>query len=211
MTQDRQAQKNTWDLHNAAIRDYRAEMRDLYRSHLTGRPRLIAALKKTAILFEAIGDYAAAADDFSKLALALSDAERGRGHPLIDPAPLDYGRPPERTDKWKLRVDVIVAIEFLIAGGRPATRAFASAVQNHPGLEKLLQEGAVLSTSLKHWLYSLRDERKLIQFGCPEARQAYVDGMNILKFFKTERPKSQLIAIGEANLSRAEREAATLL
>jgi hypothetical protein len=207
--QDIQAQQDTWELQSAAIRDYRAEMRELYRGELAGRPRLIAALERTATLFEAIGDTAATAVDFSALAVALRDAERGRGHPLIAPAPLEHGRPSERSDKWKLRADAIVAIEFLIAGGQKTGKALAFAA-NCPGLERLPQNGAALGTSLKSWRTSLKAARETGQFESAAALDAYKAGMGILAALKYTEPPSELIAFGTANLSRAGREAAAL-
>ena len=206
---DIQAQRNTRELENAAIVDYRAQMRELYRGDLTGRARLIAALEKTATLFEAIGESAAPAVDFATLALALRDAERGRGHPLIDPARLETGRPPERSDKWKLRADAVVAIEFLIAGGQRLSEAIAFAT-SCPGLERLPQEGARLPSSLKGWRAALKAARETGQFESPLALDAYRTGMSILAAFREMLPQRQLIDYGTANLRRAGREAAAL-
>lgn len=207
--QEIQAQQATWDLQGAGMRDYHTAIRELYRGELTGRARLIAALEKTVVLFDALGDSPAARADFANLALALRDAERGRGHPLIDPAPLPYGRPPERSDKWKLRAQAVVAIEFLIAGGQKASRAIAFAA-NCPGLEKLPQDGAMLATSLKSWRASLKTAREAGQFESAAALEAYNDGMGILEMLRETSPQSLLIAFGTANLSRAGREAAAL-
>ena len=207
--QDIQAQNATWELQIAAIRQYRADMRELYRGDLTGRPRLIGALERTATLFEAIGETAATAVDFSTLALALRDAERCRGHPLIDPAPLEHGRPPERSDKWKLRADAVVAIEFLIAGGQKLSEAIEFAA-SCPGLEKLPQDGAALWSSLRSWRFSLKAAREAGQFESALALDTYKTGMSMLDTLKETSPQSQLIAYGTANLSRAGQEAAAL-
>ncbi len=44
-----EAQRNTWELQAAAMRDFRAQMRALYRGELSGRARLIAALERIAM------------------------------------------------------------------------------------------------------------------------------------------------------------------
>lgn len=107
-----------WELDREALAQYCDGIRSLYRESATaGRPRTIAALALTSTLWDYLSHIAPAASaDFSGLAVALGDAERGIKHSIIAVKP-NRGRPLDLTERWELRARVLLAIKFLVAGG----------------------------------------------------------------------------------------------
>ncbi len=120
-----------WELDRAAIAEYCDGISSLYRdSERTDRQRKIAALEITATLWTHLSHIAPAADaDFSGLAIALGDADRGIKHPTLATRPRQ-GRPLERTERWELRARVLLAIKFLVAGGMSEADAIIKAARS---------------------------------------------------------------------------------
>ena len=96
-----------------------------------------------------------ASDKLALISLALWDLDDGVTHPMFKAKKLEHGAP-DRTDIWRSRTLLAVALDYLIAARVPS-RVASKKISKTPGIEKLLSKGAKAETSLINWRTRLSD------------------------------------------------------
>jgi hypothetical protein len=170
--------------------------------------RYVLANLALADFFKTLGD-SKTADKFHFLAEAFQNLTNGIVHPLfkVEKPSGKAGRPQDPSAVWRVRADVVLALQNIIAAGLDIDEAVKIAVKKHSKeLSSLQRPNTDLSSSLRTWLKSFATD----VVGDDVALDAYKFGMHLLEGNKSQCPGEQLKLLGENLLAGAAERASTV-
>jgi hypothetical protein len=169
--------------------------------------RYVLANMALAHLFKILGRNHTA-DKFHLLAEAFEDVVNGISHPLFkSEAPVKkVGRRPDTAAVWRVRMNVVIALEYIFAGGGdPDTIVKDVGRRYRRQLARLQRPGTGLESSLRTWIKSFATDEVRNKV----ALSSYKDGMGMLQAVKAKHTKEQLKSVGENLLAIAAKRAET--
>ena len=139
---------------------------------------------------------------FFELASALEDRNAGVRHPLLDAEVPKVTRPPDPSQIWRARANVIVALEALIATGVSHRDAIGKiATTNQRGLKGLAgAKSETLESALENWRKQFRKKRGVRN---AEANELFEVGFALIE--KRKGNTAELHAISRNRLRAARR------
>jgi hypothetical protein len=189
-----------------AFRD--APVEEASRPLATEQTRYVLAIGAVAKLLRQVGERDKASK-FHPLAEALQDHVDGNRNPLlgIEMPTGKAGRRPDTSAVWRLRSNLCIGLEFMIAGGmEPETAISQIANQHHGKLEKLLRPGADLKSSIRTWRKSFANDE--VTNGA--ALAIYKEDMKTLQHARAEHLGNEVRKAGEKLVITAAEQSARL-
>lgn len=171
-----------------------AESDETDRPIATAQTRYVLANMALADLFKRIGQVELA-DRFHLLAEALNDLVEGIPHSLFSiEQPAKAGRRPDTSSVWRVRANLVVGMEYLLASGLSVDDATKHVAKKHRSqLKKLQRPGADLQKSLATRIKSFAAD----EVSNDVALGAYKHGMKLLEDNKLSHPPLAIRRVGE--------------
>ena len=149
------------------------------------------------------------ADRFHFLAEAMQDLVEGLPHPLFKVEALSNkrGRHPDPSAVWRIRSNVCIGVELLMAGGMDEDAAIKFVANKHKkAFKNLLRPNAELRSSITTWRKAFAND----EVRNDVALSSYKEGMVLLPSFRQQCTGEQFRRAGETVSEKAAERAATL-
>ena len=145
---------------------------------------------------------------FHFLAEAWQDTVDGIKRPIFQVERRNCGgRPYDASNIWRLRANLCVGLEFLIASGLDPATAIDFAIRKHKiSLAKLQRPKTDINSSLKTWRKSFATEN--VQNN--PALITYKDGIGLIEEIKSFKSSLEIRQMGERLIAKAANSAARL-
>jgi len=148
-------------------------------------------------------------DYLHNLMRAIDQLNDGTVHPMLRPETREAGRVPDRTDIWRVRVRVCLALHCFEHDGRGRRRReiAASIAKKHPVFKKLMRSG----TGKKHGLAgAILSWHHAFQQGKAIAQDEWENGIRLIEELCRADP-TQYARMADIQLDLANKAAAALL
>jgi hypothetical protein len=146
---------------------------------------------------------------FHLLAEALYDLAEGKANPLFE---VERGRkrgsPPDVNSVWRIRANVCVAIEYMIAGGKTEEETLEYVFEQHGDqFSRLIRpDSKGLDSSLLTWLKSFRDEA----VANDAAQKIFKYSISSIEELREQKTGQQLQQFAKAKLKSAANDSSDL-
>jgi len=175
----------------------------------TVQTRYVLANLALAHLMKSLGKEHIA-EQFHLLAEAMQDLVEGLPHPLfkVEVPEKKRGRHPDSSAVWRIRSNVCIGIELLMAGGLDEEAAISLVVKKHKkALGNLLRPNAEILSSIRTWLKAFANDEVRNEV----ALSSYKEGLTLLPSLKQKFSGDQFLRAGETVSEKAAQRAAALV